>query len=190
MSLGVSDEERKELLNKEYFKNVKPIIEERYNRYNNVSDQEKGYYTDLTTVLEGDMLVKVDRICMKNSLEARVPFLDSKIVEFAYRIPDKFKINGRNKKYILKETFKEYLPKKTLNYKKQGFGVPVDYWLKNQLKQKFLDLVSSELIKEQGIFNYDLIHKWFDEHITGKQNHKGKLWNLYVFQLWYSSKMK
>ncbi len=190
MSLGVSDEERKELLNKEYFKNVKRIIEERYNRYINVSDQEKGYYTDLTTVLEGDMLVKVDRICMKNSLEARVPFLDSKIVEFAYRIPDKFKINGRNKKFILKETFKEYLPQKTLNYKKQGFGVPVDYWLKNQLKQKFLDLVSPELIKEQGIFNYDLIHKWFDEHITGKQNHKGKLWNLYVFQLWYSSKMK
>jgi asparagine synthase (glutamine-hydrolysing) len=190
MSLGVDDEERKELLNQEYFKNVKPIIEERYNRYTNVSEQEKGYYTDLTTVLEGDMLVKVDRICMKNSLEARVPFLDSKIVEFAYRIPNKFKINGRNKKYILKETFKDYLPKKTLNYKKQGFGVPVDYWLKNQLKDKFLNLVNPDFIKEQGIFNNELIHKWFDEHITGKENHKGKLWNLYVFQLWYTTKMK
>jgi asparagine synthase (glutamine-hydrolysing) len=134
--------------------------------------------------------VKLDRICMKNSLEARVPFLDSKIVEFAYKIPPRFKINGLNKKYILKETFKSYMPEATINYKKQGFGVPVDYWLKNQLKADLVELIEPRFIEKQGLFNYDTIKTWFDEHMSGKENHKGKLWNLYVFQKWYISKIK
>lgn len=185
MCLGVTDLERKNLLTDNFFSNVKPIIQERFLQYENGSDAEKGYYTDLTTVLEGDMLVKVDRICMKNSLEARVPFLDSKIVEFAYRIPNNFKIKGNNKKYILKETFKKYLPSETINYKKQGFGVPVDYWLKNELKTEMISLMNQDFILEQGIFNYDTISIMFKEHLSGKENHKGKLWNFYVFQKWY-----
>lgn len=190
MCLGVSDEDRKNLLEDENFVDVKPLIKKRYQRYRKGNDDEKGYYVDLTTVLEGDMLVKLDRICMKNSLEARVPFLDSKIVEFAYKIPPRFKIKELNKKYILKETFKSYLPEATINYKKQGFGVPVDYWLKNQLKADLVELIEPRFIEKQGLFNYDTIKTWFDEHMSGKENHKGKLWNLYVFQKWYMSKMK
>jgi asparagine synthase (glutamine-hydrolysing) len=118
-----------------------------------------------------------------------VPFLDSKIVEFAYRLPRHFKVKGKNKKYILKETFKNYLPVETINYKKQGFGVPVDYWFKNQLKMEMIDLMNPQFIMEQGIFNYETISTWFEEHLNGKENHKGKLWNFYVFQKWYKSKM-
>jgi asparagine synthase (glutamine-hydrolysing) len=189
MCLGVNDLERQNLFKTDYFTNVKPIIKERFQKFVKGSEEEKGYYTDLTTVLEGDMLVKVDRICMKNSLEARVPFLDSKIVEFAYRIPRHFKIKGNDKKYILKETFKKELPEATINYKKQGFGVPVDYWLKNQLKAELISLMEPEFINNQGIFNYTTIKHWFEEHVSGKENHKGKLWNFYVFQKWYKSKM-
>ncbi len=189
MCLGVNDFERLNLFKTDYFTNVKPIIKERFQKFEKGSEEEKGYYTDLTTVLEGDMLVKVDRICMKNSLEARVPFLDSKIVEFAYQIPLNYKIKGNNKKYILKETFKKYLPEATINYKKQGFGVPVDYWLKNQLKDELISLMEPDFINNQGIFNYSTINNWFEEHVSGKENHKGKLWNFYVFQKWYKSKM-
>jgi asparagine synthase (glutamine-hydrolysing) len=190
MCLGVNDEDRKNLLEDGKFVDVKPLIKKRYEKYRKGNDDEKGYYVDLTTVLEGDMLVKLDRICMKNSLEARVPFLDSKIVEFAYKIPPHFKIKELNKKFILKETFKRYLPEATINYKKQGFGVPVDYWLKNQLKADLAELIEPRLIERQGLFNYETIKTWFDEHMSGKENHKGKLWNLYVFQKWYMSKMK
>jgi asparagine synthase (glutamine-hydrolysing) len=189
MCLGVKDSERSELLTNMYYVDVKSWVAERYFNFSGGTEMEKGFYTDMTTVLEGDMLVKVDRICMKNSLEARVPFLDSKIVEFAYRIPEHFKIKGRNKKFILKETFKRYLPQKTFSYKKQGFGVPVDYWLKNQLKKEFSELIELNFIRDQGIFNPVILNRWFQEHLEGKQNHKGKLWNVYVFQKWYMSKM-
>jgi len=187
MCIGVTDSERKNLLMDDFFSDIRPVIKERFLRYENGTDIEKGYYTDLTTVLEGDMLVKVDRICMKNSLEARVPFLDSKIVELAYRIPNNFKIKGNNKKYILKETFKKYLPSETIKYKKQGFGVPVDYWLKNQLKAEMISLMNQDFILKQGIFNYDTINNLFNEHLSGKENNKGKLWNFYVFQKWYNN---
>ena len=104
MCLGFSDSDRKGLLKSDFFQNVKPFIQNRYSSYEQGTELEKGFYTDLRFVLEGDMLTKVDRVCMQNSLEGRVPFLDSKMVELAYRLPVEFKIKGRNKKYILKET--------------------------------------------------------------------------------------
>ena len=136
------------------------------------------------------MLAKVDRVCMKNSLEARVPFLDSKIVEFAFRLPLSFKIKGNNKKYILKETFKDLLPAETIKFRKKGFGIPIDYWFKNELKEEITSLLSEELIMQQGIFNYEMIKSMLSEHLSGKENHKGKLWNLFVFQKWYLNKFK
>lgn len=184
MNLGVSDADRKNLFAKSYYSEIRDIVKQRYQSYQG-SDQEKGFYTDLTTVLEGDMLVKLDRICMKNSLEARVPFLDSNIVEFAYSLPFNFKIKGTNKKYILKETFKDILPEQTLSCKKKGFGVPFDYWVKLQLKDSMLNFLSKEFIERQGIFNVDLLNKWYIEHCDGQENHKGKLWCYYVFQRWY-----
>lgn len=189
MCLGFNDVSRKELLISSNFKEINSIIKMRYYNYNDGNDQEKGFYTDLTTVLEGDMLTKVDRICMKNSLEARTPFLDSKIVEFAFSLPLSFKIKGKNKKYILKETFKDFLPKETVKLKKKGFGVPIDYWFKNELKEELKDLLDKEYLLEQGIFNPDVTEQLMSEHFSGKENHKGKLWNLYVFQKWFKNNL-
>ena len=87
----------------------------------------------------------------------------------------------------MKETFKKYLPSETIKYKKQGFGVPVDYWLKNQLKAEMISLMNQDFILKQGIFNYDTINNLFNEHLSGKENNKGKLWNFYVFQKWYNN---
>ena len=190
MCLGFSDKERFSLLGKEYQEEIKGEIEEVYNSYQSSEPLEKGFYTDLHFVLEGDMLTKVDRVCMKNSLEARVPFLDSKIVEMAYRLPVNFKIKGNNKKYILKETFKDMLPPETVNFRKRGFGVPVDLWFRNELKTEIENLLSKDLIERQGIFNYKVVQSLLEEHLSGKENHKGKLWNLFVFQKWYLNKIE
>lgn len=189
MCLGFNDTERLSLLKDGKFKDVKTDIEKLYCSYQKGSELEKGFYTDMKIVLEGDMLTKVDRICMQNSLEARVPFLDSKLVEAAYRMPVAYKIKGKEKKRILKDTFKHLLPDETVKYRKKGFGVPVDYWLKNQLKPELELLLDKKLIEEQGIFNYSIIKQMLEEHMSGKENHKGKLWNLFVFQKWYLNKM-
>jgi asparagine synthase (glutamine-hydrolysing) len=182
MCLGFNDLERKSLMKNSFFKDIKLIVQNYYNRRENNNELDKGLYTDLNIVLEGDMLVKVDRMCMKSSLEARVPFLDRRIVELAYRMPTHFKIKGRDKKHILKKTFSHLLPPATIRYRKKGFGVPVDYWLNNQLKEDLMAMLSEDRINRQGIFEYKQIKKLLDEHQSGKQNHKGMLWNLYVFQ--------
>ncbi len=185
MCLGFSDEERRHLLKDAYWTDIKTGIGEIYDQLPDADVLTKGWYTDVKIVLEGDMLVKVDRMCMKNGLEARVPFLDSKIVEAAFRMPASFKIRGRSKKYILKETFKKILPAETLRFRKKGFGVPVDYWFNNQLKEALDDVCSKAFIEKQGLFSYQVIHRLVEEHRSGKQNHKGKLWNIFVFQKWY-----
>ncbi len=186
MCLGFSDVDRSSLLLPKYLNQIKEEVKTVYNSFQSKEPLEKGFYTDLHFVLEGDMLTKVDRVCMKNSLEARTPFLDSSVVEMAYRLPLNFKIRGKNKKFILKKAFKNILPKETIGFRKQGFGVPVDYWLRNELKEDIKTLVSKKNIERQGIFNYEVINALLEEHITGKENHKGKLWNLYVFQKWYN----
>jgi asparagine synthase (glutamine-hydrolysing) len=188
MCLGFNDNERRSLLHNDYFKETKSTIRKYFDERKNTSDLERGFYTDLNIVLEGDMLTKVDRMCMKSSLEARVPFLDRRIVELAYQMPASFKINGRDKKHILKRTFGYLLPKVTLGYRKKGFGVPVDYWLRNELKDELHVLLHPAILKKQGIFNQEYIGQILNEHLAGKANHKGKLWNLFVFQKWYNQR--
>lgn len=185
MCLGFGDADRIKLLKNGLFVDIKPEIETIYKSFDLKDPIEKSQATDIKIVLEGDMFVKVDRMCMKNSLESRASFIDTKILDLAFSIPPTFKINGFNKKYILKEAFKEILPEKTLNYRKKGFGVPLDYWFKNELKQELENLLSKEIIEKQGIFNCDIIKRLLNEHMVGSENHKSKLWNLYVFQKWY-----
>jgi asparagine synthase (glutamine-hydrolysing) len=186
MCLGFDDTSRASLLATDWYADVRGDIQQQYDAFSADNPLEKSFYTDVCTVLEGDMLVKVDRMGMKNSLEARVPFLDSRIVETAFSMPTEFKIKGRDKKHILKKTFAQLLPTATPDMRKKGFGVPVDYWFKNQLKPELIELFDREKIEKQGIFNPDVIDQLLREHWSGKQNHKGKLWNLYVFQKWFN----
>lgn len=187
MSLGFKDEERRDLLINENYTDIKKEVAEIYHQFDGLSPLAQSQATDIKIVLEGDMFVKVDRVCMKNSIESRSPFIDSKVLALAMSLPDEFKIKGRNTKYILKEAFSDILPKKTLNFRKKGFGVPLEYWFKNELKSDLEGLINFEFIKKQGIFNYAYVKRLFDEHQSGKDNHKSKLWNLYVFQKWYKN---
>lgn len=188
MCLGFSDDERARLINPTCHIPIKQMVQDIYREYTGGNEMEKGFFTDVKLVLEGDMLVKVDRMCMQNSLEARVPFLDSGIVEAAFRMPVQYKIKGRVKKYILKKTFSKLLPPGATRFRKKGFGVPVDYWFRNELKKELQMLLDPEVIKSQGLFNLAYVSELMNEHFTGKANHKGKLWNLFVFQKWYNQR--
>lgn len=186
LCLGFNDKERANLLKPEFYTDIKKNYEDFYNSLSNTTTYlQREQLIDVYRVQEGQMFPKVDRACMHNSLENRAPFIDGGIVEFALNLPDKYKIEGNNKKKILKDAFRDILPKETLEFSKRGFGVPVDHWFRNELKKELMSLLNRELIKEQGIFNYDYIAKLLKEHISGKENHKGMLWNLFVFQKWY-----
>lgn len=190
MSLGFRDDERTRLLCPGLFRDIKPEIRARYDVLQGGPVLTREQLTDVQVVLEGDMFVKVDRACMKSSLENRAPFIDSGIVELAFRLPPEYKLKGRNKKYILKEAFKDLLPRKTFSFSKRGFGVPVDYWFRNELKDELKALLDKEFIERQGIFRYGEVQRLLTEHLCGRKNHKAKLWNLYVFQKWYLNQDK
>lgn len=184
-SLGYNETEKQKLLSKQLYTNSSLESLKYYNQLNIDNQLIKTFYSDVNLVLEGDMLPKVDRMCMINSLEARVPFLDSKIVDFSFKLLNEFKINGTNKKRILKDTFGYLLPKETLSFSKKGFGIPIRIWFKNELKSELLSLLEKDFIIAQNIFNPDYIEQLVNEHMSNKENHSTKLWLLFVFQKWY-----
>lgn len=184
-SLGYNETEKQKLFREQLYTNSSFESLKYYNQLNTDNQITKTFYSDVNLVLEGDMLPKVDRMCMINSLEARVPFLDSKIVDFSFKLPNQFKINGTNKKRILKDTFGYLLPKETLSFSKKGFGIPIRIWFKNELKSELLSLLEKDFIVAQNIFNPKYIEQLINEHMSNKENHSTKLWLLFVFQKWY-----
>lgn len=143
--------------------------------------------TDMKMVLAGDMLTKVDSMSMANSLEIRVPFLDYRVVDFAFSLPDNYKINSKNRKLILKHTFKDELPQEIFNRSKKGFEVPLLKWFKTDLKSMILDdLLSEKFILEQRIFNYSQIQFLLKTLFSSNPGDAvAKVWALIVFQHWY-----
>jgi len=145
----------------------------------------KILYSDLKDSLPGDMLTKVDWMSMKNSLEVRVPFLDHRVVELAFNMQGAFKIYKGKTKYILKETFKELLPPSLLGRPKAGFEIPIGRWLKTDLKFLIEQNLAEDRIREQGIFEYEIIEKLIHNHMSNRTDTSWMLWNLIVFQHWY-----
>lgn len=150
-------------------------------------------YTDMKTYLPGDILVKVDRMSMANSLEVRAPILDYTMMEFACTIPSEFKFNTNTdkpeKKYLLKEAFKDYLTDDILYRKKMGFSVPLASWLRNELK----DITEERLIKRDSglcqFFKKEQIAKLWHEHKTYKKDNATVLWSMLMFQMWWDKYM-
>jgi asparagine synthase (glutamine-hydrolysing) len=185
VSLGYEKMEKEYLINYDYQEDVSGEILKHFKNLGISDELKQTFYSDINLVLEGDMLSKVDRACMINSLEARAPFLDSRIVDFSFKLPHHFKIQGTNKKRILKDTFADLLPSKTITFSKLGFGLPLRSWFKKELNNKLCNLLNEKIIKQQDIFNWDYIEKIYNEHMSGKENHSAKLWLLFVFQSWY-----
>ena len=139
----------------------------------------------MRTYLMDEVLVKVDRASMKNSLEIRSPFLDPNLVELANSLPFSFKLKGFTTKYILKKLMEDKLPGSIVYRKKKGFGIPLSRWLRNELKEFCDGLLSEEKIKNQGLFNYDYIARLKQEHFDENKNNRKKLWTLMAFMIWY-----
>lgn len=135
--------------------------------------------------LEGDMLVKVDRTSMMNSLECRAPFLNKKLWSYANNLPEKFLMKGWDKKFILKEAFRSQFPDKFLDKSKSGFGVPVGDWLKSGLRKELEKYIDRKELEEQNIFDVEKIVKIVKDHLSGKIDNTFSVWSFYCFQKWY-----
>ncbi|MEF3280268.1 MAG: asparagine synthase (glutamine-hydrolyzing) [Elusimicrobiota bacterium] len=157
--------------------------------FNNISGNDiikRISYVDFNTYLPQCLMTKMDIASMANSLEARSPFLDHKLIEFSLSLDSEYKIKGySNTKYILKEAFKDMLPEKILKRGKMGFGIPLGLWFRKGLKQRFEDTCLSENALRRGYFKPQSLKKLWYEHQTGKRDHGYKLWTVLILELWH-----
>ncbi|MBK7978553.1 MAG: asparagine synthase (glutamine-hydrolyzing) [Ignavibacteriae bacterium] len=144
-------------------------------------------YTDLMSRLPDYTLQILDRMTMAHSLEGRSPYLDHKLVEFAATLPPEWKVSNGKLKAILREYSKKYLPPVLLTREKQGFGFPLNRWLKNDLKEMINDVFSSSKLISDGYFNRNYVNKIKDEHQKGIVDHQMRIWGLLNMELWYNS---
>lgn len=166
------------------------IIEDLYNKADTRDPLSKIQYVDIKNYLPGDILVKVDRMSMANSLEVRAPMLDHKFMEFAATIPSRLKLKGRGKKYILKKALTPYLPPDILYRKKRGFDAPVDQWFRGDLKRLTQDTLLSPAALKRGFFNPDALTTIWRQHQSRQRNFGYNLWTLLMFELWYRQFME
>ena len=127
---------------------------------------DKLLYLDSKTYLVGDILTKVDRMTMANSLEARVPLLDHKLIDFVTRLSSELKLKDGVTKYILKKAVEPFVPHEILHRKKQGFGVPIDQWINSELRDTIRDTLASKSARERGIVNQKHLAVLLDEQLT------------------------
>jgi asparagine synthase (glutamine-hydrolysing) len=153
-------------------------------KFTNADWLAKILYYDIKTNLVDEMISKVDRMTMANSLEARVPFLDHKLVEFVYSLSNKNKINGITPKYLLKDSFQNKIPKSVITTPKRGFNLPIDEWVRNEMRQGLEDSLCFKNITELGIFKYKTIENIKNNHLERKQNNGPFLWSVMVLVKW------
>ncbi len=139
---------------------------------------------DTLSYMPDDILVKVDRATMSTSLEGRSPFLDHRVVEFAWSLPENFKLRNGKGKYILRELLNRHVPQHLVERPKMGFGLPINEWLRGPLKEWAATLLDCKKIDQAGYFNSSEVDKKWKEHLSGDRNWSGFLWNILMFQSW------
>jgi asparagine synthase (glutamine-hydrolysing) len=137
------------------------------------------------TCLRGDLLVKTDRMTMANSLEARCPFLDQELIEFAGQLPSALKLKRLTTKYILKKALEGIVPREIIHRKKHGFSVPVGHWFRTTLKDYVRDTLLSSRAIRRNYFREETVRRLIEEHQGGRRDHAHRLWALLTFEIWH-----
>ncbi len=146
---------------------------------------DKSLYLDIKTYLADDILVKVDRMSMAVGLEVRAPLLDHKLLEFLATVPPHLKLRNGTTKYILKELLAKRVPENLLNRKKSGFRLPIEVWLKKELRFLIEDMLHDHRFKERGIFNVREVESMWSHFISGKQDYAHLFWQILILELWF-----
>jgi asparagine synthase (glutamine-hydrolysing) len=139
---------------------------------------------DLIGYLPDDILTKVDRASMGTSLEVRAPFLDHRVVEFAWRLPLRQKIRGGESKWLVRRVLDRHVPRSLIERRKQGFGVPIDAWLRGPLRDWAQDLLAEEKIRREGFLDPVPVQAALRQHLDGSRNHQYQLWTVLMFEAW------
>ena len=148
------------------------------------NSESRMMYWDTISYLPDDILCKVDRAAMANSLETRVPFLDHRVVELAHRIPLQFKIKDSIGKSVLRDILYKHVPKDLIERPKAGFGIPLAEWLRGPLRPWVEELINSERLVREGYLQPDLVHQVWREHLSGKRDWSFRIWSVVIFQQW------
>lgn len=146
---------------------------------------ERMQFIDTLTYLPGDILTKVDRATMGASLEARVPILDHRIVEFSWTLPTNMKIRNGQGKWLLRQLLYKYVPKALVNRPKMGFGVPIDSWLRGPLREWAGDMLSPDRLKRSNLIQCDPVQEKWSEHLSGKRDWHYLLWDILMLECWH-----
>tara|TARA_R100000935_G_scaffold49398_2_gene74676 strand:- start:2330 stop:4324 length:1995 start_codon:yes stop_codon:yes gene_type:complete len=142
---------------------------------------------DMRSYLPDDILCKVDRAAMGNSLETRTPFLDPDVIALATRLPMGMKIRDGQGKWALRQVLYQHVPREIIDRPKVGFAIPIGFWLRGPLRDWAEDLLSHKRLAEDGLFNPDIIRQTWSEHLSGRRDWSARLWTILMFQAWYAA---
>jgi len=172
--------------NKVWKEDTYNLIAKKFDETGASNKMDQTLYTDFSTYLPDDLMVKVDIDSMAVSLEGRSPFLDHEFLELTAKIPFNLKLKGlNNKKYILKEALKGLIPNEVMFRSKMGFGIPIDKWFRKELREYAYELLLSEKAVNRKIFKIEEIKKILDEHVNTKISHAYRIWALITLELWF-----
>jgi len=161
------------------------ILEPWFAKANGAGIVDAALLTDTMTYLPNDLLVKMDIASMTVSLEARSPFLDHHLMEFAASLPEKLKLRRLTTKYLLKRVLKKLVPAENLNRSKMGFGVPIGHWFRGAMQPFLRETLLSEKALGRGLFKPEMVRQLIDSHVSVKADHSHRLWTLLMLELWF-----